>query len=364
MEKTLLHKYFRGETSEEEERQIMDWAEASPAHFKEYLEERKLWNALLVHETNNKHKKGHHFSLRKLIQYAAIVAVLCTTCFYFLQTEKTLPVSIKDIQKPTLILDNKKQIALSERSFAIKEGDARIKNDNKNNKLSYQGQGEEKTSDQLNHLLIPHGQTYQVELSDGTLVTLNAESELIFPSRFEAGQRNVTLIGEAYFQVARDEQRPFIVQTEQLKVQVLGTTFNVSCYPSNPVVRTTLVEGSVKVEQGNDYKIIGPSEQYTYNKETRERSVETVDTYLYTSWVNNEYIFKNATLEEVFAQIGHWHNFNVLYENENLKHSHFTFKVSRDVSLDQIIKLINNTDEVSIEKTNHTIHIKNKTTHE
>lgn len=366
MEKELLHKYFRGETTEQEEKQIMDWAEASPENYREYLEERRIWNALLIHYSNTADKKVHFSNYRRFIQYAALVAVLFTAGFYFLYINKNEAslISMKDIQEPTLVLENKEQIALNQRSFAIRKGDAQIKNDNKSNKLSYQQQGKEKASSKTNHLLIPHGQTYQVELSDGTLVTLNAESELIFPSKFDADQRNVTLLGEAFFQVARDEKRPFIVHTEQLNVHVLGTTFNVSCYGNDPFVRTTLVQGSVSIEQQGENKIIQPSEQYKYNKKTNEKSVETVDTDLYTSWVNNEYIFKNATLEEIFSQIGHWYNFAPQYEQDYLKNSHFTFKVSRDVSLDQIINLINNTDEVLIERINHIIHIKNKKDYE
>lgn len=364
MEKELLHKYFKGETFEEEEKLIMDWAEASAENLHAYLEERKLWNALLLHAAKPAGKKAPLVNFRTLVRYAALLITALTVGVYFLRTNQSAePVSTSDILAPTLILDNKEQIALSNRSFAIRKGNARIENDNKNNKLSYQKQ-DEKAANKTNHLLIPHGQTYQVELSDGTLVTLNAESELVFPSQFEADRRCVTLRGEAFFRVARDESRPFVVETEQLSVQVLGTTFNVSCYSSDPIVRTTLVEGSVKVEQAGNSQIIRPSEQYQYNKETQKKSIEVVDTRLYTSWVNNEYIFRNATLEDIFTQLGHWYHFIPEYEQENLKNTHFTFTVSREVSLDQIIRLINNTDEVFIERTNHSIYIKHTKKHE
>lgn len=364
IQRELLHKYFRGETTPEEEAQIIDWAESSPENYNRYLEERKKWNVLLLHYRQKHVKKTYPINLHRFIQYAAILAVILSVSIYVWNSEKnSSDISISEIQEPTLILGNKEKIALTQHSFNIDRENTQIKNDNQKNLLSYQQQNNQEKN-KTHHLLIPHGQTYQIKLSDGTIVILNAESELIYPSQFDTDQRNVTLKGEGYFQVSKDEKRPFIVHTEQVNIQVLGTTFNLSSYTSDPFVRTTLVEGSIKVEQDGREEIIRPSEQYCYNKQTQQSTVETVDTEIYTSWINNEYIFRSATLEEIFAQLAHWYKLDTQYEADILKESRFSFKASRNQTLDQIIRLINNTEQVFIERTNNTIYIKNMTDHE
>ena len=166
--------------------------------------------------------------------------------------------------------------------------------------------------------------------------------------------------GEAFFQVKHNEAVPFIVHTEQLDVRVLGTTFNVSSYADETLLRTTLVDGSVQIEQNGETHQLRPSEQYTYNKQTNTKETHTVDTDIYTAWVNNEYIFRNAPLSEILTQIGHWYEFQTTYETPSLQEKRFSFTIGRDASLDQIIRFINSTEEVYIERMNTSIHIKNK----
>lgn len=210
-----------------------------------------------------------------------------------------------------------------------------------------------------NRLLVPQGQTYKLALADGTNVMLNAESELTFPSEFDTDRREVFLKGEAFFQVTHNEKAPFIVHTDQLDVQVLGTTFNVSGYNNENMLKVTLVEGSIRIHQQGDSVKIRPNEQYNYNKNTREKRVQTVDTELFTSWVNDEYIFKDTTLDEIFNRINHWYMFDVTYESPSLKEKRFFLTIGRDASLDQIIQIINSTEEVCIEKKDNHIVVKN-----
>ena len=366
MEKELLHKYFRGDTSPQEEKQVMDWAEASAENYKEYLEERKLWNALLIYYTTATENSSQSkvFSLFRFYKYiAAAVVILLTIGTYTLYytQDGSQKISLQDISEPTLLLNNKEHITLNEKSFSIKDKATQIKNDHKNNKLSYQQEEKVPLKEKIvtNRLLIPHGKTYQIQLSDGTSVTLNAESELIFPSQFDTDTREVHLKGEAFFQVAHNEEVPFIVHTDQLDIRVFGTSFNVNSYAEENMLRTTLVEGSIRIEQDGNFQFIQPSEQYVYNKNTQEKSIQIVDTDIYTSWINNEYIFRNTTLEDILVQIRHWYKFQTEYETPSLKEKRFSFTIGRDASLDQIIRFINNTEEIYIERNNENIHIKN-----
>lgn len=362
MDKELLHTYFRGEATPEEEKQIMDWAESSPENYQEYLKERKIWNAILMYSVNPtiKATATHKRLFLSLYKYAAIAVIAFGVGFYTLHN-RNVPgdflshLSPMDISEPVLLQNNQKYIALGAESFSLNEQKGIVKNNHTDRLLSYHQEDAsrgfsfgKKRAD--NRLLVPQGQTYKLALADGTNVMLNAESELTFPSEFDTDRREVFLKGEAFFQVTHNEKAPFIVHTDQLDVQVLGTTFNVSGYNNENMLKVTLVEGSIRIHQQGDSVKIRPNEQYNYNKNTREKRVQTVDTELFTSWVNDEYIFKDTTLDEIFNRINHWYMFDVTYESPSLKEKRFFLTIGRDASLDQIIQIINSTEEVCIEK--------------
>ena len=367
MDKELLHTYFRGEATPEEEKQIMDWAESSPENYQEYLKERKIWNAILMYSVNPtiKATATHKRLFLSLYKYAAIAVIAFGVGFYTLHN-RNVPgdflshLSPMDISEPVLLQNNQKYIALGAESFSLNEQKGIVKNNHTDRLLSYHQEDAsrgfsfgKKRAD--NRLLVPQGQTYKLALADGTNVMLNAESELTFPSEFDTDRREVFLKGEAFFQVTHNEKAPFIVHTDQLDVQVLGTTFNVSGYNNENMLKVTLVEGSIRIHQQGDSVKIRPNEQYNYNKNTREKRVQTVDTELFTSWVNDEYIFKDTTLDEIFNRINHWYMFDVTYESPSLKEKRFFLTIGRDASLDQIIQIINSTEEVCIEKDNHIV---------
>ena len=371
MDKELLHTYFRGEATPEEEKQIMDWAESSPENYQEYLKERKIWNAILMYSVNPtiKATATHKRLFLSLYKYAAIAVIAFGVGFYTLHN-RNVPgdflshLSPMDISEPVLLQNNQKYIALGAESFSLNEQKGIVKNNHTDKLLSYHQEDAsrgfsfgKKRAD--NRLLVPQGQTYKLALADGTNVMLNAESELTFPSEFDTDRREVFLKGEAFFQVTHNEKAPFIVHTDQLDVQVLGTTFNVSGYNNENMLKVTLVEGSIRIHQQGDSVKIRPNEQYNYNKNTREKRVQTVDTELFTSWVNDEYIFKDTTLDEIFNRINHWYMFDVTYESPSLKEKRFFLTIGRDASLDQIIQIINSTEEVCIKKKDNHIVVKN-----
>lgn len=371
MDKELLHTYFRGEATPEEEKQIMDWAESSPENYQEYLKERKIWNAILMYSVNPtiKATATHKRLFLSLYKHAAIAVIAFGVGFYTLHN-RNVPgdflshLSPMDISEPVLLQNNQKYIALGAESFSLNEQKGIVKNNHTDKLLSYHQEDAsrgfsfgKKRAD--NRLLVPQGQTYKLALADGTNVMLNAESELTFPSEFDTDRREVFLKGEAFFQVTHNEKAPFIVHTDQLDVQVLGTTFNVSGYNNENMLKVTLVEGSIRIHQQGDSVKIRPNEQYNYNKNTREKRVQTVDTELFTSWVNDEYIFKDTTLDEIFNRINHWYMFDVTYESPSLKEKRFFLTIGRDASLDQIIQIINSTEEVCIEKKDNHIVVKN-----
>ncbi|MDR1415751.1 MAG: DUF4974 domain-containing protein, partial [Odoribacteraceae bacterium] len=174
---------------------------------------------------------------------------------------------------------------------------------------------------------------------DGTSVTLNAASRLVFPRRFAAGERRVRLEGEAFFDVSPDASRPFIVEAEGLVVRVSGTRFNVSAYPGNAVRHATLVEGRVEVS-GDGFSPVGllPGEQLYRSGEAWEK--REVDANLFISWLKGKFLFRDTELEEIARQLSRWYDVDVAFEDEGLKRIRFTGGVVRYDPLEELIRAI------------------------
>ena len=156
-----------------------------------------------------------------------------------------------------------------------------------------------------NTITVPRGGEYQLTLSDGTRVWLNAETELKYPVAFVGEGREVMLKGEAYFEVAKNVSRPFVVKTEQLDIKVLGTSFNMKSYPSE-TQQVTLVQGKVEVRVGNYSRKLQPGEQLNYSSEGPE--IRDVDVKAYTAWKDRRFVFNDDLLEEVIHKLGRWYD--------------------------------------------------------
>ena len=196
-----------------------------------------------------------------------------------------------------------------------------------------------------NELIVPRGGEYQIVLADGTRVWLNSATKLIFPQNFTGKERRVMLSGEAFFDVARDESKPFIVETSRMDVKVLGTRFNVNAYTDNEVVSTTLVDGSVEVASGTQKPItLVPGEQ-AYG-EAGELEKREVNIRLYTSWIDGRFMFNNVELEEIVKQISRWYDVEIFFTNENVKRTRFTGGMVKFKPLDDLIRMIESTSPV------------------
>lgn len=252
-------------------------------------------------------------------------------------------------KEPTLLLEGGQQISLKEDSFLLHQNGVTIRN-NKESQLSYKEKEQQSIKEiTWNRLVIPKGNAYELILADGTQVWLNAESELSYPTRFTGNTREVKLKGEAYFKVTKNAEQPFIVKTKEIDIRVLGTSFNVAAYQTDLTTSVTLVEGSVAVstENGECHNIV-PSEQFSYHKNINNTSIKTVDTNLYTSWMQGKYIFKDATLYEIFNKLAHWYDFTVEYRNEELQQKRYSLVIDRTINLHQLLELISYTSDVKM----------------
>ena len=238
-------------------------------------------------------------------------------------------------------IDDKEEIAITTGNGNMvesKDGELHINNNQYTSNLNWQA------------IKVPRGRKIAIFLSDGTKVHLNSDSELVYPSEFGKEKRLVKLKGEAYFEVAHNEEKPFIVENLSQLITVLGTKFNISCYENESYVRTTLVEGSVKINSkiNPESLILIPGEQSSLAVDGSELIKNNVDTKYYTSWTNEVMYFKNEELGKLAIKLERWYDVKIDFKSEESKNIRFTGIIRKEKSINHIMKLIEVTSEIKI----------------
>ena len=213
--------------------------------------------------------------------------------------------------------------------------------------VAYQPLAGEKRKLEYNTIVVPRKGEYRVALADGSTVHLNSESELRFPVSFAGGERRVYLKGEGYFEVASDTMRPFVVETGGTEVRVLGTRFNVNAYGESGAIRTTLVDGSVRVsdrETGRSVTLVpGWQAEWRHGElVTREVNVDAV-----VAWIDGKFYFEEgATLEEITEQLRRWYDIDFFFTSERVKHFMFAGVIKKGYTANEIFSIIEKTTGV------------------
>ena len=201
----------------------------------------------------------------------------------------------------------------------------------------------------FNTISTPRGGQYKVTLADGTEVWLNAESSIRFPVVFTGTERKVEITGEAYFEVAKNKNMPFKVKAASSEIEVLGTHFNVNAYNDEAFIKTTLLEGMVKVSipalAGNQSsKFLQPGQQAEINKKGEINVLDNADTEEAVAWKNGRFQFKSTDLKTILRQISRWYDADVEYKgNVNL---HFTGQLTRNGNVSKVFEELALTGEV------------------
>ena len=204
--------------------------------------------------------------------------------------------------------------------------------------LAYHAGNGREAAPVFNTLSTPNGAQYQLLLSDGTRVWLNASSSLHFPATFQGKERAVALTGEAYFEVAKRSDMPFTVSVNGMKVKVLGTHFNVMAYGDEQSVNTTLLEGSVRVQNGPLQKELVPGQESRLQQGGQLDIVEA-DLEEVMAWKNGWFQFNACDIQKVMRQIARWYNVDVVYEGR-IPAGHFSGLVSRENSIAQVLRIM------------------------
>lgn len=345
MKTKLIYKYLADEASEEEVRILFEWIEASSENKKYFINIKKTWTITALTATNS-----HTIPVisikpkNKLIAYTKYAAVfliifgLGKLAFNFYQKtnhSKEIVLELSDGRLEYFTEENKTTL-FNESGGVVAEKFP--------DSIRYFG----KVADDkvvFNSLKIPYGKRFKLSLSDGTVVHLNSGSTLRYPEQFGInGNRQLYLVGEAFFEVAKDKKHPFIVNANQIAIEVLGTQFNVSAYPENSTVNSVLTEGSIQMyETANTANavLLKPGQMVTWNKKLKKMTVNDVDPVFYSAWTKGELAFKDTPFSIIEKMIQRTYDVEIVNKNTDLANQCFTgtIKISES-SVENILELL------------------------
>ncbi len=380
--KYLLEQYAADVSTPEETKELFGWIKKSKDDtlLKEKIKElwagyengKQLpdvdWDVIYTKIINTPVIGQRHLWPR--IAAAAVIIVLLTAGSYFIFTKRQVKqtAAIETTQefknndvapggnKAVLTLANGAQIILDSagNGALTQQGNTKIiKLDN--GQLSYNSlNGSQTLPDKVfyNTISTPRGGQYQVVLADGSKVWLNAASSLRFPTSFAAKEREVELTGEGYFEVAHDATKPFKVSVNGIEVRVFGTHFNINAYNDEATIKTTLLEGSVKVGKGSASKVIRPGEQAQIENDGNALNpkimVQVVDVDAAVAWKNGRFIFHGNDIQSVMRQLARWYDIDVNYQG-NVTDEEFVGVINRSryENISEILDMLEKTLTVS-----------------
>lgn len=353
----LLNRYNAGNCTAEEEILIETWFNAY-ANTIDNIEQQEDME-LIGQEIWAKLPATHVSIKRKLWpRFAAAAAVILVLIGLFKLYERNSNQELQLVQNKkeqiapgtfgaTLTLANGKQIRLSQLKNGVFAEEAGVKiTKTAKGELVYQVKDETSNALQTNTLTTAKGETFKVELPDGSSVWLNAASSLTYTTNLaSAAIRKVKLSGEAYFKVAHDQEHPFIVTTLGHDIKVLGTEFNVSSYENDDAEITTLVQGKISMNTYRDKVILTPGEKGTVRNGSIEKATANIEAA--TGWKNNEFVFASQDIRSIMKLIARWYDVNIIYEGE-IPSEKISGSISRFADIHSVLSILQATGTVKI----------------
>lgn len=305
--------------------------------------EKKLLEFIAKEKKVYKLKKSKTF-----LKYAAAIAILITTVYFYNQSNPDIEQNSVSSEKITLKMDDGKIKVIDEKgNLKIQDIKGNVIGTQQGNELVYD---DKKVLEKLvyNTLTVPYGKRFSVKLSDGTKVYLNAGTSLRYPVKFLEGKERLVFVetGEAYFDVTKDVEHPFIVNNGDVNIRVLGTEFNVSSYPEDATIKTVLVEGSVSLYATNeeyDVKkstVLRPGFKADWNKSDDVVKVDKADVEMYTAWIDGKIILKHMKFSSIIKKIERHYNVSIQNEDKVLD-DEFITATFEDESIEQVLEVIN-----------------------
>ncbi|PWK79556.1 FecR family protein [Mucilaginibacter oryzae] len=355
--KDLLDRYNVGACSEAESRLVDSWfnhqagnIDAMPEPDNIELVGQEIWRNLPASGEAIKRNLWY-----KVAAAAAVLAVICSILLPTLTKRGSSSEIAKQSISPgqygaTLTLANGKRIALGNLKNGIFAQESAVSiSKTAKGEVVYQVKNNGFAPSQVNTLSTAKGETFKVDLPDGSSVWLNAASSLTYSTNLASAEvRSVKLFGEAYFKVAHDAAHPFIVKTSSQEVKVLGTEFNISSYTDDDSETTTLLKGSISMSTGHQKVMLVPGEQGVVSDSRISKS--NADVYAATGWKDNEFVFASKDIRSIMKLIARWYDVDVYYEG-NVTNEKISGSISRFADINDVIKVLRATEAVKIQIT-------------
>lgn len=383
----LLVRHLKGELNPSEKQELDDLFKEDPELYNLYQKYKdpvyleKELNRHFSIDLDQKWNMHRHLSRkltikRKMILIAKIAAALLIPAFVtfyliFNPSEEIIDTkqvfaskSLPGSSKAQLVIENGEIFELDEtQDLSIRDSVIQIKS--RKSELVYKTTSQHlalKPKEHYHTLIVPRGGEFDLTLSDGTKIWVNSQSRIKYPKNFVADIRMIELIeGEAYFEVAHDADRPFIVNTKEGLVKVLGTSFNIRAYSDEAASYTTLVDGSISLRHKHAEEsevILEPGQQGVLIDVNHKIRINEVDIELVIAWKDGNFIFASNRMEDILNRLSRWYDFEVQYENEELKNMMFRGNLDRKEGVVQILDLFEKTKRIQFEYTENKILVK------
>ncbi|MBX3239779.1 MAG: FecR domain-containing protein [Chitinophagaceae bacterium] len=372
----LMDRLFNNSCTQAEKEELAYWIEKAQddTKLRRYLSD--MWNRFEPLEDMAEEKANHLFSSvtrtnRSAIlqsksknRYllfsgiaAACILIIASGAYIFSYRQSPPNTSHTIVDKPQSLVNDiapgqfKAMLTLSDGSQVVldtvqhqiisPEGTAQV--NNSNGHLYYNSSAGKQEKTVYNILTTNRGEQYSMTLADGTKLWLNAASSVRFPVAFTGGYRDVEITGEVYFEVTSNKEKPFRVKAGDEQIEVLGTHFNINAYSDEPFVRTTLIEGSVKVNLGSSSALLKPNEQALVKNGSTKINVSPADGQAAIAWKSGYFKLTNSEVSDIMRQIARWYDIEVVYKG-NIPSGTISGEVPRNLNLSEVLKVLELSD--------------------
>lgn len=366
--KELLHKYNTGKCTAAEKALIEAWYTGFEAQALPELTDEQLAEILSLKPNVGKQPAKIRPLIRWIAAAAAVIVVIISVAIYHYSSRPSSNTVTKvrtDIMpgsnKAILTLSNGHTIALSGSAKGNIATQGNITINQINGSIEYDSVANAKSLSAFNNLSTPNGGQYHLVLADGTNVWLNSASSIKYPTAFTGNERRVEITGEAYFEVAHNKNMPFRVVSRGQTVEVLGTHFNINAYSDESTVKTTLLEGSVRVSSvlnGHEVNVLlKPGEQASLSPENIK--VINADTDEAIAWKNGDFIFDNQALPDILRQIARWYDVKIIYQADVKRNVTYSGAVARSRNLSAVLKMLESAGNVRFKIDGNVVEVTN-----
>ena len=368
--KEILKAHLEGTATEEELTILREWLDRSPQN-RELLklleesaeklpllgriysyDEQRVWNNIRG-AARKQRMREITGTVKRYVAAAAVFGLLVGSGWWVWgrHTEKLAQQAYIEqvtpgIRGAVLTLSSGENVALDEggKRMLVEQDGTRI--EIAGEEVAYHKEKTEEEIPVMNTITVPRGKEFSLRLSDGTQVWLNSESSLVFPVRFGNGPREVTITGEAYFDVAHDETHRFVVHADTVSVSVYGTAFNISAYTDEKTIETTLVRGSVEVASGHRHVMLEPGQQARIGRTGAIFDVQQVPAEDYAAWTRGLFTFDQETLASICRKLSRWYNVEIVVQGAEAERVRYTGVVKRYENFAEMARLLERTNQI------------------